>query len=251
MAIVTIHLKMLRNSEYMQFLKNILELLSREAVVSTNVLAQTSTLQNCLNEVEQSWMVYHPIDFTAELTDADERRDRAIIGIKQVVEGFTHHFDTTIASAAQVLAAHIAGFGTRISKNNFLYETNQLTRLTYAWTNHTYLSDAVAMLGLGAWLAELQTVNTIFSDQYDNRRDDAALSKRPSVTTLRILANKAYEDLCAQLEALDIIHQNTDPYAVTIRILNVLIGEYKTLLVRRAANASRKRKGGESDAGEV
>jgi hypothetical protein len=82
----SIVLQPLRNSEYLQFITDTLNILSKNNPEALNVSLQYNALSNAKDEVEKLFKISQSSLVTTEIEVLDKRRDDAINGINLLVQ---------------------------------------------------------------------------------------------------------------------------------------------------------------------
>lgn len=230
--IKSIHLKLLRNAEYLQFLKLFLQLVEAHDPTALLVLNQYKNLLTEYQDLEVLFKQPLAHELSKEVADLDVLRDRAIVGIASVVRGYVNHFDPTMAAAATLLYNNLQLYGEGISTMNYQAETATITSLVKDWKNDAKLSAAESLLGLLKWREELDNVNKEFEQKYSTRTADYGNDTSPDILSKRKVTNTVYYKLVEHLEAHSVINDSPN-YTKLNNQLNALIDQYNTLLATR------------------
>jgi hypothetical protein len=234
-----IHLSSLRNAEYLQFQKDILGIVGRNSPATLNVQQRFDTTHSKLTEMESLFKKVMASEITADLLALDERRDKAITGISQVVMGYTYHYDEALRKAAEHLDINIKLYGTAIARMNYQAETTTITALLNDWNTKPELTNAAATLGLGNWKEELENANHLFNSRYLDRTQEMGAANPDSLKSKRGEMNEAYYGLRDRIDALHTL-ADAEPSAYTLVIgqLNALIEQYNNLIAGRGNNTA-------------
>ncbi len=226
-----IRLLSLRNSELLQFFHDIVARCNRFDVTALLLLPKVTAL---IDEITRLEVVYNKdsgSDVTDLLADLDSQRDNAITGIKLTCEGLSYNTKGP-ALEAQLIFESIDRYGPSIAKRNYQAETSVINAILADWENVSELTSALSALNLSQWAAELKTLNTTFSDTYQDRVDDILASASDSFTELKVEAIETYKELCDNIGAHSILSENKD-YQKLGDAINVIIEGYKELLSKR------------------
>jgi hypothetical protein len=227
----------LRNGELLQFNSDFLSIVNLNNPATLNVVNAYTALLIINQSIEQLFKTDQSNPLTEELQNLDARRDDAINGITQVINGYTYHFDETIKAYANKLNEHLALFGTGIAKDNYQSETATLRNIITDWTDKPLLADAITALNLGSWKTELATANTNFAIKYLERTQDLGAVSYDTIKAKRLEAATAFYGLRNKIDAYFTISEGAEPYAKTINELNALIDQYNLLLTNRKNGA--------------
>jgi hypothetical protein len=166
MIIIGIDLKNLRNDEYFQIMKNTTSLVETNGAVVLNVVAQNDALIQKTIEYDVLFKRSTASEITQEIFDIDVRRDNAVIGISNVVNGNLYHFDPTMKAAATKLDNNLKLYGAKIISQNYQAETATLSSLVGDWETKPDLTAAMTLLNLKVWKDELKAANILFDEKY-------------------------------------------------------------------------------------
>jgi tRNA nucleotidyltransferase/poly(A) polymerase len=228
-------LQPLRNSEYLQFITDTLNILSKNSPEALNISAQYNALSNAKDEVEKLFKISQSSLVTTEIEVLDKRRDDAINGINLLVQAFAYSADAVVNKHGKTLTAHLALFGPRIAIENYQSETTILRNIANDWKNKPELQEAVTALNLGSWLTELETANNEFNLAYIKRNEELAMAPTEKLKELRNTANSLYYKLRTRINSNLDINDGAEPWATTVNLLNQNISTYTLLQTRRTA----------------
>ena len=227
----SIDLRNLRNANYLQFQKDVWEIVKRNNPSVLQVEAKFTDLGAKIIEIEALFKKVMSNAISQELIALDGKRDAAITGINAVVSGFSYHFDANIKQAADLLAASIALYGTSVARLNYQAETAIISNLISDWDNKPELAAAINTLNLQAWKAELATVNSAFSTRYLDRTQEYGDASTDTLKLKREETNAAYYALRDRINALDtLVETPPSPYITVINQVNASIDLYNALI---------------------
>jgi hypothetical protein len=190
-----------RNSEYLQYMKDVLELVNLQDVDTLQLTTQRDALQTVTSQMDNLFQQEKGSGITQELIELDTRRDRAFMGIKATLEATQYHYDEAMQSAGRSLLYSLNTFGTNIPRLNYQAETAVIDSMLSDWSTETDLAAAVTTLRITDWIAELTTANDLFNDRYLARISEAAANPAVSFTIIRDGATTMYRVLVAHIEA--------------------------------------------------
>ncbi|MBC8755930.1 hypothetical protein H2O64_14725 [Kordia sp. YSTF-M3] len=201
-----------RNSEFLQYMKDVLELVNAHDVATLQLTAQHSVLTTVTDQMDDLFQQEQSSGITQELIDLDTQRDKAFMGIKAILEGYQYHYDEAIKNAARNLLFNLNNYGTNIPRMNYQAETAVIDSMLSDWETETKLVAAITTLKLADWIAELKTANATFNDRYLARVSETAANPATSFTAIREDGTIAYRKLVSHIEAhatlgSNVIHQ--------------------------------------------
>lgn len=231
------YLNRYRHAEYLQYMKDVLDLLEDQDVTALALSTQQSTLQTLVNAIDGAFNQSQGSTLTQEIIALDERRDRAIIGLRTVLEGYNSHYDAAIATAAVALFSNINAHGSSIYRLSYQEETAVLNSIITDWETETELSEAVSSLGLTGWLNELKSANTLFAAKYLERVEETAANPAASIIALRSDTTIAYRDLIAHITAHQTLESDA-AYNVLSNQISVLASQYNQVVDNRSGEGN-------------
>lgn len=230
-----INISILRNAEYLQFMKNVDSLVVANDATVLNVVAQEGALSSSNTLLDGLFKTQLANEITQELVLLDERRDKAIVGISSVVFGFMYHYDAPTAQACNLLNENLKLYGASIAKQNYQAQTATIASIVSDWETKTALTDAMTLLNLKDWKDELKAANALFDVKYLARTQEYGAANPDTLKAKREEANAIYYTLRDFLNSFGIVQPSVANTKVTNEI-NALIEQYNTLLNNRIAN---------------
>jgi hypothetical protein len=232
--ITVIDLAKLRNAEFLQFGTTISELIDANHPTELNLTVPQTTFKQKLTETSALFQLERANPFTQELVLLDDRRDKAMYGLVDCINGYSNHFDPETARAANLLKVNLSLYGTGVSRMNTQAETSTIYGIINDWESKPELSAALAKLGLTSWIADLKTANQLFEQKYIQRTQAYGAANPDTLKSKREETLVAYYELRKFIEANAVVH----PSAVSEKMiseLNALIDQYNELIRTRLA----------------
>lgn len=233
--IKAITLSALRNSEFAQFVSDVLGMVERNGPDAMQVQEEFDKLKAGYDVLIDLLKPIKAHVLTSELEAADSRRDMAINGISTVISGYTNHYDPSVSDHAKNLQRQLDVYGTGIARLNYQSETSTLTSLVADFKGKPEMTAAIAALNLTDWLNELDTANKAFNALYLKRAADIGTNPPESVRDKRLRIADDYYNLRDMVNSYHIIKKGAEPYATTINQVNVIIDKYNVLIADRKA----------------
>lgn len=236
--ITSIHLNNLRNSEFLQFSEDFLGLVLLNNPDTLKVKPQYDKLRLATDMVDALFKADRGSLMTDELVALDERRDTAITGISLHVQSLTYHFNESIRTQADALAANLANYDAGVAKQNYQAETAIISSILTDWAEKPALKAAIDALKIADWQAELATANTAFNTRYLTRTQELGAASPDTIKEKRLEATQAYYTLRDFITSYHTLNEGAEPYNKTVKELNALITQYNNLLAgRKGGNA--------------
>lgn len=221
-----------RNSEFMQFVKNVLEVLSGYDTVALNLKAQADALQATSQQLDELFKKRVGSELTKLIEQYDDRRDKDLIGLRTTFEGMAMHANETKATAAQALLVSMDKYGKRIYQMGYMDETNIIDNLMQDWETNPELIGALNQLGLTDWATMLKATNIEFIKVYRERVDEQAALPKERIVEARDEAVASYRNLAKFIEANALLNPNP-LYGEIINKLNVYVDSMNQTVEKR------------------
>ncbi len=204
-------LERFRKGDLVQYLNNVLEIVTTEEATALNIADQRGVLAEVMQRFNASWQPNKGSELTPQIQQLDEERDSLFLGLKNTVETWAiHHFDAQKRNAAFLIADKIETHGRFTHKLRYQQETATLNSLVADLTEE--LADEVTLLGLNEWVSKLKDVNVTFNEKYMERTLALSTEQEGVVLQLRTQATEAFQQLRSIFEARMAIAkvENTD-----------------------------------------
>ncbi len=186
--------------------------------------------------MSQNYLLDATSPLTQEVLDADLRRDDAMAGIRHMTEGYARHFSRDKRAAGGRLLHAISIYGEVVAMA-YQDETAAITNLIADLDTKPELKEAIGLLELDDWTAELRHANINFNQKYAARTAAmAAADTGTNMVELRKPAINAWYALRDQIAANYKVAKGAAPWSTTVGQLNTLIDKYNATLARRGGN---------------
>jgi hypothetical protein len=242
-TITTANFGSYRNGEYLQFMKNVIDIYKKYDTTALNLTARVQTLDGSTITMNEVFMSATAHELTPELQRLDYRRDQALIGIRLFLDCMQYKEEDAIVKAAQLLQANYFSHGNRIEKLSYQQETAVADALLNDWATTPSLVDAQNLLKITDWVSTLKDLNTQFNAQYISRAQTTL--KPGQIEEKRSLMRQAYEDLVLDTVSYSRIAADKTLYLEIIDGLNGLIGDYNQSVTLRLSG-----RGTDNDTGD-
>ena len=225
-----------RNGEYLQFMKNVLTIYQKFDLDALHLTSRVQVLTDSTASMNEVFMSITAHELTPELQLLDQRRDKALIGIRLYLDCMTYKEEDTVVKAAQLLQANYFSHGDRIEKLSYQQETAVTDALLNDWSTTPSLVAAQTTINITDWVALLKELNTQFNQLYVNRAQTTL--KPGQIEEKRIQMRTAYDELALDTMSYARIAEDKTSYLEIIDDLNGLIGDYNQSVTLRLSGRS-------------
>jgi Family of unknown function (DUF6261) len=231
--IAILQLARLRNSEFIQFINDVLGIVSLNDPQALLVLGQFNALTAEKDVLQSLFNKEQASALTDELITLDEQRDNLLNGIIALVQGYSYSQDPLQKKSALALQVNITSYGTGIARENYQSETTIITKLLNDWTTMPELAAAIALLNLSTWQTQLAAANAAFNAKYLARTQEIGSAPPDSLKEKRASATDAYTDLRDFINSYFTINKGVAPFGKVTNELNALVDQYNRLVAGR------------------
>ena len=254
MKVTAIQLGQLRNSEYLQYMKDYLYAYEIQDPVVLDVEAEFNALTANVDAIEAVFKQDQASELTAVIADLDITRDQYIISIAAVAKAYMGHYDESKVQMAESVYRRISvyGSGSEIAHETLESQTNTINNLVDDLQNDPVLSAGITALGLTDWVGQLQLVNSNLEDAYRERTGEWSDAQGDTIKQLRAEGYDLYYQLRDMLLARALIAGYAFPYDKVIKDTNTLSDGYNRKLARRSGGSEvdPEDDGGDNDVGQ-
>jgi len=212
----------LQNPEFIQFIKNLLSILLKEDPEVLRIKEQYAELLAIYTAMLDFYKPELGNKLTANVKELDAKRDNALYGIMDVLDGYTRHYNQELKDAANLLLSSINLYGDNIQKNNYQKESAIIAKICSNWINEDQYSSALDSLHLSPWANMLSKFNTLFEKQHMERLEMDANTPEVKMHDYRTQCTESYRILIKYLEANEVLN-GEETYKVLSLKVNKLI----------------------------
>lgn len=225
----------LRNNEFIQFFKNLTEILQSNDPEKLNIKIQLEELLPVLVLFADLYKPDRGSEITEELQEIDAQRDSCLQGIELQIKSFTHHYKPAKQEAAIQLSNSLETYGTGIARQNYQAETSTVNSILSKWEKERILIKSLTVLNLTDWADVLKSLNTQFNEKYLTRIADQAEAPEQKSIDLRVQIIDKYRTLMAHLQAYTTLSRDNS-YEKVNKQINTLIEQYNKMLTARSSS---------------
>jgi hypothetical protein len=243
MKIKNIILRVLRNTEHFQFIKETVGLIILIGALSMKILKEFETLRACFRAEDEAYKKIVKSKVTDKIETADKRRDNTWRGVIDAVKSALRHYEPNVVEAAKRILIVINTFGNIAAKAlnegtadfyNLLQELNK----NYA--------DDLKTLNLEGWTAQLEAENKECEQLIIARNDEKTGKTKLTMKQCREDTDRAFYKLVDRINALILVDGDED-YAEFVDKLNGFIDTYNNAVARRRGKSKTKKNAAADD----
>lgn len=227
------YLNRFRHGEYLQYMRDVLTLLNKQDVTALQLNEQVAELTTITNSIDAAFKQSKGSAITQEIIALDDKRDRAIVGIRMLANTYKYHYNIQLEIAATKIAKAIAVYGNDITRKNYQEETATINSIVQDFETNTELVEALVTIHATEWVAELKKQNKEFEEKHLARVEETATNPLINVPNLREEATTIYRALISRIQAHTILSDNAI-YAALISKIEVLANQYNQAVDNRS-----------------
>jgi hypothetical protein len=221
-----------RIKEFIQFVRNSLLIVSQHSPEQLQVKTQYSALTQVQRQLEQTYKQDRDDEMTQQLMQLDATRDRAIVCLRMISEGYTRHFDTVLSTAGQTVLDCIDKYGERLYRLNYSAETAALKNVVRDLQTLPACIQAIQVLRLGEIVKEMKRANLAFEKQFIEHLEASSRANSETMRELVQGTTEAYRTLVKHLEAHAILTPSTT-YTLFINHFNENVEHFNQMVAQR------------------
>jgi len=224
----------LRNDAHFQFYTEFRNLVQKEEAVKQKIATQFEAWLPLYDKEDIALKKIQKSAITAQIQEADRVRDEIYLGMVETSTAALKHFSEEVRSAATRLKIVFDTYGDVVRK-----PLNEQTSAVYNILQELkgkYAPDT-ALVGIAAWVSELEARNNAFADLMRERFDETAARTDIVLKEARTEVDNAYFAIREKINALAIV-EGVAVYENFIRTLNAVIAKYVLLVKPRGGKGS-------------
>ncbi|MGB3779081.1 MAG: DUF6261 family protein [Tunicatimonas sp.] len=223
-----------RIKEFIQFIRNSLLIVSQHNPEQLQVKAQYGALTRAQQQLELAYKQDREDEMAQQLMQLDATRDRAIVCLRMISEGYTRHFDATLSTAGQALLDCIDKYGARLYSLNYGAETAALKNVVRDLQTLPACVQAIEVLHLKPLVAEMKRANLAFEKQFIEQLEASSQTNTETMRELVQGTTEAYRTLTKHLEAHATLTPSAE-YTLFINHFNENTEHFNQVVDRRKA----------------
>jgi hypothetical protein len=231
----SISLTRLSNSELLGFFQDLNETCIPFNPQKLGFDSKLKELNAFLVELSEIYQQETGSPLSPNLEKLDQRRDKAISGIKMYVESLALHYREDVVAASYVVLEAITKYGENIAAQNFITETNTLAHLSNDFDTDGPLKEAIKIVNLVEWTAELKIANLSFNEVYLERNKQTGQNPEGTFTEKKGDGIEIYEALTIAIKSLYVVNGGS-VLSGLIREINTVIAKYNRIITSGIIN---------------
>jgi hypothetical protein len=224
MKIENIKLSSLRNDEHFQFNTEFRDLVNRFGAHALNITVQFNDYLPLFAQEDEALKKIVKRALTADLQEADRRRDLLFRGMVDANRSALRHFDPAVSEAAHRLKIVFDTYG-NIAAKPLNEETSAIYNMLQEF-NGRYAADA-ALAGLTPWVQQLEAANSAFDLLMKERYDETATRTHLVLKQCRGKVDEAYRAIVERINATIVLQGEAPPFTEFINTFNAVIAKYE------------------------
>lgn len=222
--IISLNLRTLRNPAFITFTDGVISIGKRHNLTAFRLKPAFDAFDATLAPLNAQYAIERGSSLTEKIANADQRRDRAVVGIRETVEAHLYHFAPATVEAANLVKRVFDKYGTGIQTLPYNDQSGVLKSLAED-LQVAPTSASVTVLGLTAWVTELKNANQAFVELYGSRTTETSQKPSAKMIDLRQLTNDAYQSLVRKISAINELEPSPE-LAAYIAEMNAHIEPY-------------------------
>jgi hypothetical protein len=232
--IKTANFKFYRTNESVEFFTTLAKICVQSQPEQLNIKSQSDDINYHANKLNDNFKNQRGSSITAELMDIDSRRDNGFTCLSTITEGYEYHHDPQKQEAAKSIEAIIDKYGSNITRLNYQAQSGTVRNLVEELQINA--GDKLGTLGIADVVAELDEINQLFIQRFEDRMKEYALDDTVALGELIKEAIISFRQLTSHIVA----HATLNPsesYSNLIKQINELIDTYNNSVKQRSRNS--------------
>lgn len=225
----------LRNSEFISFAEYVVIVCNQNNPRALKIDGQLNSFVATFEELNRLFKIAQGNRLTGDVQAMDDRRDRALMGIRLYTESHLYHHQTELQQAAKLVLATYDKYGKSLHRLNYYAETGVVNSLTGDLATEPELVSAITTLRLKEWVDELATANRLFTELFIARSGTNAAKPDGNLENQRVVCIEQYDTLARHITAHSTLTPSAE-YDKLIKELNDITEGYNALVAKRINN---------------
>jgi len=236
MEFLKLKFKSLVNAEFYQLLFLILDIIDKLGASKLKVTSRRDQFAAVLARLLSALNREKDTTLTSDLKTLDKERSSAFTGLNLFIKGCLKSPEINIKTQAIVIKTYLKSLGTNFAKKNQQEKSALLSKLVEDFSKKTNLINALAVIKVQDFIAEINNKNNAFIQKYETRNANESINENTLETfvSIRPAAIESLEDLQKLLLGRyeTNIEDKVDNTAIVTAIeqINQLIEKYKQLI---------------------
>jgi hypothetical protein len=191
------------------------------------MLVVSADYPDLLDQIEKEMQLIDAMrksDLTQSIADADDRIERDITGMNNVIDAGLHHFTPAVVEAAQSLHNRFKNFGD-ITRKSYEMQVADINILIKDLLSDQYAAK-VTLIGLSPWVTELTAAEEAFEDLISRRNTEYTGKPEEIFQDVRRESEAIYQRMALRINAAAVM--NPEVHDEFIGELNARIEYFNT-----------------------
>ncbi len=219
------------NSESLLFFTELVELCNNNKPKELNIVEPLGHLHLNVAEINLSFQQDKKRDISELLTTYDQRRDAAILCLRNTAMAYTYHFIAKKRSAGTLVLNSINKYGSSIQQYNYQAQTSTIKNLLNDLESKD-VAGAIEVLGMIDVVKEIAESNQLFGDTYIECIREAVASEQIAAAKLLQNSIKNYRRLIEYIQVNNRLEPKKE-IAQLLRRISDLVMKYNSLINTR------------------
>jgi hypothetical protein len=227
-------LKNYRIPEFIQFITNILMIISQHEPKKLKIEPLVTALNQTHERLQEAFKQHTASEITPQLAKLDTARDRAIVCLRKVCEGYMDHPDERLKAAGQKVVECIDKYGSKLYSLNYGAETAILKNLVRDLQTNPECIIALKEVHMETLVQQMHETNLEFEKRFIQRLGAFSQYETKGTKELTQFTTEAYRTLVQHIDAHAILAPS-EAYTSLINHMNENIDHYNLVAERRKA----------------
>lgn len=224
-----------RIPEFIQFITNILIIVKQHDPAKLKIEPLFTALTQNHEKLLEAYKQHTTSEITPQLAQLDAQRDRAIVSLRKVCEGYMDHPDEKLKAAGQKVVECIDKYGSKLYSLNYGAETAILKNLVRdLQTNPEYII-ALKDVHMETLVQQMHETNLEFEKLFIQRLGEFSQYETKTTRELTQLTTEAYRTLVQHVDAHALLAPS-EKYTSLIDHMNENIDHYNQVVERRKSS---------------
>ena len=229
------YLQLLKKEEFIEYTRNIKNICIKYGIERLDIAPQITAMQDMIYRLDSVLIFDRTKAYTKELDKLNRNRNDRVNGLRFGFLMNTYHRDPEKKAASKLLLDRLDSYGTGIARMNNETESTVIHNFVDDCENTNIYKNAIALLGLGEWVAGLKADNEAYRKLYGDRIKKQSRNKKISFTKLKPQAIKIHEALSRRINAHVELYE-IGKYDMLTNQLATLKGRYMQIINTRKQN---------------
>lgn len=230
MKILVVNSYLLRNEEWFQLYTEFKNMVVKYTPGALNIEELFVLFLALYADADTALEVIRKSSLTADIKEAEVKRNHLFHGLDTTIRGFLYHFDLNNREAARNLIIVLDTFGNVAKKpadeaTAAIYNLGQELQGTY----FSYVQD----LQLEEWVVKLLAANHEYEHLVSLRNEEIVRRSNLRMKEIRKQVTEIYRKIAARIEANQLLNSGETIFLLFIEEWNGRIKHYKDILAQR------------------